>query len=79
MDINKLGAHLIAIMDGVAPLIGLSDEVEAARKVIDAVTGAYETVKDAFDPAQRANLEAGLSALADRVNDHAERTKDSLG
>lgn len=79
MDFAKLADDLLGIVKAAAPLVGLSEEVEAAERLISSATSAYETIKDALGSDDRAALESGLAALADRVNAHAERTKDSLG
>ena len=79
MDWNKLADELIGIVKAAAPLVGLSEEVAAAEALIAATRGAYDTIKDALDPAKQAEVEAGLDALAARVNDHADRTASSLG
>lgn len=79
MNWNKLADDLLGIVKAAAPLVGLSDEVEAAERLLESAKGAYSTIKDALDPVKAAEVEAGLDALADRVNAHAERTKSSLG
>lgn len=79
MDIAKLAGDLISIVKAAAPLVGLSEEVEAAESLVKSIKGAVDTVKGSLDPGQQVELEAGLDALADRVNAHAERTKGSLG
>jgi len=79
MDIAKLAGDLIGIVKAAAPLVGLSEEVEAAEALVKSIKGAVDTVKGSLDPGQQEELEAGLDALADRVNAHAERTKGSLG
>jgi len=79
MNWNKLADDLLGIVKATAPLVGLSDEVAAAEALLASAKGAYSTIKDALDPAKAAEIEAGLDALAERVNAHAERTKDSLG
>lgn len=79
MDFAKLADDLLGIVKAAAPLVGLSEEVAAAESLFNSVKGAVDTVKGALDPDKRAELEAGLDALAARVNAHAERTKDSLG
>lgn len=79
MDWNRLADELIGIVKAAAPLVGLSEEVAAAEALIAATRGAYDTIKDALDPAKAAEVEAGLDALAARVNAHADRTASSLG
>jgi len=79
MDFAKLAGDLLGIVKAAAPLVGLSEEVEAAERLLSSATSAYETIKDALGSDDRDALESGLKALADRVNAHAERTKDSLG
>lgn len=79
MDIAKLACDLIGIVKAAAPLVGLSEELEAAEALVKSIKGAVDTVKGSLDPGRQAELEAGLDALADRVNAHAERTKGSLG
>lgn len=79
MDFEKLAGDLLGIVKAAAPLLGLSDEVAAAEALVKSIKGAVDTVKGSLDPDARHELEAGLDALADRVNSHAERTKDSLG
>lgn len=79
MDFEKLAGDLLGIVKAAAPLVGLSEEVEAAEALVKSIKGAVDTVKGSLDPDQRHELEAGLDALADRVNSHADRTKDSLG
>ena len=79
MDFEKLAADLIGIVKAAAPLVGLSDEVEAAERLLASATSAYETIKGALGSDDQVTLEGGLAALAYRVNSHAERTKDSLG
>ena len=78
MDFAKLADDLLGIVKAAAPLVGLSEEVEAAERLLSSATSAYETIKDALGSDDRDALESGLNALADRVNAHAERTKDSL-
>lgn len=79
MDFAKLAGDLLGIVKAAAPLVGLSEEVEAAERLLSSATSAYETIKEALGSDDRDALESGLTALADRVNSHAERTKDSLG
>ena len=79
MDIAKLAGDLIGIVKAAAPLVGLSEEFEAAEALVKSIKGAVDTVKGSLDPGQQAELDAGLDALAERVNAHAERTKGSLG
>lgn len=79
MDFEKLADDLLGIVKAAAPLVGLSDEVAAAERLLASATSAYETIKGALGSDDQAALEGGLAALADRVNSHAERTKDSLG
>ena len=79
MDFAKLADDLLGIVKAAAPLVGLSEEVEAAERLLSSATSAYETIKDALGSDDRDALESGLAVLADRVNSHAERTKDSLG
>ena len=79
MDFAKLAGDLLGIVKAAAPLVGLSEEVEAAERLLASATSAYETIKGALATDDRDALESGLAALADRVNSHAERTKDSLG
>ena len=79
MDFEKLAGDLLGIVKAAAPLVGLSEEVAAAEALVKSIKGAVDTVKGSLDPDARHELEAGLDALADRVNSHAERTKDSLG
>lgn len=79
MDFAKLADDLLGIVKAAAPLVGLSEEVAAAEALVNSIKGAVDTVKGSLDPDKRDELDAGLDALADRVNDHAERTKDSLG
>lgn len=79
MDFAKLAGDLLGIVKAAAPLVGLSEEVEAAERLLQSATSAYETIKDALGSDDRDALESGLAALADRVNSHAERTKASLG
>lgn len=79
MDFEKLAGDLIGIVKAAAPLVGLSDEVSAAEALVKSIKGAVDTVKGSLDPDQRHELEAGLDALSERVNAHAERTKSSLG
>lgn len=79
MDFEKLADDLLGIVKAAAPLVGLSEEVEAAERLLASATSAYETIKGALGSDDQAALEGGLAALADRVNSHAERTKDSLG
>ena len=79
MDFTKLAVDLIGIVKAAAPLVGLKDEVAAAEALVKSIKGAVDTVKGSLDPDARHELEAGLDALAERVNAHADRTKDSLG
>lgn len=79
MDIAKLAGDLIGIVKAAAPLVGLAEEVEAAEALVKSIKGAVDTVKGSLDPDHQAELEAGLDALAERVNAHADRTKGSLG
>lgn len=79
MDFEKLADDLLGIVKAAAPLVGLSDEVAAAEALVKSIKGAVDTVKGSLDPDQRHELEAGLDALAGRVNAHADRTKASLG
>ena len=79
MDFAKLADDLLGIVKAAAPLAGLSEEVETAERLLSSATSAYETIKDALGSDDREALESGLAALADRVNSHADRTKDSLG
>lgn len=79
MDFEKLADDLLGIVKAAAPLVGLSDEVAAAEELFTSIKGAVDTVKGSLDPDKRDELEAGLDALALRVNAHAERTKNALG
>lgn len=79
MDFEKLADDLLGIVKAAAPLVGLSDEVAAAETLVKSIKGAVDTVKGSIDPDKRHELEAGLDALALRVNAHADRTKGSLG
>lgn len=79
MDLYKLAGDLIGIVKAAAPLVGLGEEVEAAETLLKSAKGAFETIKDAIDPDQRHELEAGLDALAAKVNAHADLTASSLG
>lgn len=79
MDFAKLADDLLGIVKAAAPLVGLSEEVEAAERLLSSATSAYETIKVALDPAKAAEVEAGFDAFAAAVNQHAERTKASLG
>lgn len=79
MNWNKLADDLIGIVKAAAPLVGLSEEVEAAERLLESAKGAYSTIKDALDPSKAAEVEAGLDGLADRVNAHAEAVKAKLG
>lgn len=79
MDIEKLAGDLIGIVKAAAPLVGLSEEVAAAEALVKSIKGAVDTVKGSLDPDQRHELEAGLDALAAKVNAHADRTANSLG
>lgn len=79
MDFGKLAGDLLGIVKAAAPLVGLGEEVAAAESLLASVKSAVDTIKGSLDPDQRDELEAGLDALAIRVNAHAERTKNSLG
>ena len=79
MDWNKLADELLGIVKATAPLVGLAEEVAAAETLLNHAKGAYDTIKDALDPSKAAEVEAGLDALAARVNAHADRTASSLG
>lgn len=79
MDIKKLAGDLLGIVKAAAPLVGLSEEVAAAEAILNSAKSAYDNIKGALDPGQQAEIEAGLDALAERVNAHATATKGSLG
>lgn len=79
MDFAKLADDLLGIVKAAAPLVGLSEEVAAAESIVKSAKGAYETIKDALDPAKQAEVESGFEAFAQRVNAHADRTAASLG
>lgn len=79
MDFTKLAGDLLGIVKAAAPLVGLGEEVAAAEALVKSIKGAVDTVKGSLDPDHLHELEAGLDALADRVNAHADRTKNSLG
>lgn len=79
MDFTKLAGDLLGIVKAAAPLVGLGEEVAAAEALVKSIKGTVDTVKGSLDPDQLHELEAGLDALADRVNAHADRTKNSLG
>lgn len=79
MDIAKLAGDLIGIVKAAAPLVGLSEEVAAAEALVKSIKGAVDTVKGSLDPDHQAELEAGLDALAERVNAHATATMNRLG
>ena len=58
MDFEKLAADLIGIVKAAAPLVGLSDEVEAAERLLASATSAYETIKGALGSDDQVTLEA---------------------
>jgi len=79
MDFSKLAADLLGIVKAAAPLVGLGEEVAAAERLLASATSAYETIKGTLGSEDQAAMQEALDVLAARVNDHADRTAESLG
>ena len=78
MDMKKLAKDLLSIVDAAAPLVGLSEEVEAGKNLVATVKNVIESTKASFDSDDQLALQNSLDALAARVNAHADRTIASL-
>ena len=60
MDFARLADDLLGIVKAAAPLVGLSEEVETAERLLSSARGAYETIKDALGSDDRAALEGAI-------------------
>lgn len=78
MDMKKLAKDLLSIAEAAAPLVGLSEEVEAGRNLVATVKNVIESNKVAFASDDQAALQLSLDALVAKVNAHADRTIDRL-
>ena len=78
MDIKALAKNLLNIAEKAAPLVGLGEEVEAGKALIEAVRDTIAGVKEDFDNEDQAALQSSLDALVERVNAHANSTIDRL-
>lgn len=79
MDWKALAEQTLDVVKAVAPLVGMSEEVEAAEKMVDAVKKLAGTVASVLPADNQAELQQGLDEMMADLNAHAERTKASLG
>ena len=78
MDMKKLAKDLLSIVDAAAPLVGLSEEVEAGKNLVATVKNVIESTKASLDSDDQLALQNSLDALVPRVDAHADRTIASL-
>lgn len=78
MDLKKLAKDLASIAEAAAPLVGLSEELDAGKNLVATVKNVIESNKAAFASDDQVALQQSLDTLMARVNDHANRTIDRL-
>mgnify|MGYP006971166144 CR=1 FL=1 len=78
MDIKALAQNLLNIVEKAAPLVGLGDELDAGKALVEAVKDTIEGVKADFASDDQEALQASLAELVARVNAHADSTISKL-
>jgi hypothetical protein len=78
MEYKKLAGDLIGMITAAAPLVGLGEEVEAAKALIRHGKDAAARLKPLLGSDDAAALDTALDAAFARMNAHADRTADSL-
>lgn len=78
IDWKLIAKNLIAVADAAAPMVGLGDEMAAARRLIASMNDLVVTARDALDSEDHAALDAALDRLADAVNARADAVQERL-
>lgn len=78
MNITKIIADILDVAEKAAPLVGLGEELEAGKALVEAIGRLVDGVKDEAGPATQDALQARLDVLAERVNKHADDTATGL-
>lgn len=80
MDINieKLAENALGIVKAVAPLVGMSEEVEAVETIIRQVEGLVDTIGPVLKSDDQAALQAGLAAIRADAKAKVKRATDRL-
>lgn len=78
MDFEKLAQNALGIIKAAAPLIGMSEEVEAIEAIVREVEGLVDTISPVLKSDDQAALQAGLVAIRADAKAKVKRATDRL-
>lgn len=78
IDLKQLTRDLVKVAEAAAPLVGLSEELAAAKALIGSIEDLVTNARDALDSEDHAALAAALDKLADAVNARADAVQERL-
>lgn len=78
MDFEKLAQNALGIIKAAAPLIGMSEEVEAIEAIVLEVEGLVDTISPVLKSDDQAALQAGLVAIRADAKAKVKRATDRL-
>lgn len=78
MDFEKLAQNALGIIKAAAPLIGMSEEVEAIEAIVREVEGLVDTISPVLNSDDQAALQAGLVAIRADAKAKVKRATDRL-
>ena len=78
MDFEKLAQNALGIIKAAAPLIGMSEEVEAIEAIVREVEGLVDTITPVLKSDDQAALQAGLATIRADAKAKVKRATDRL-
>lgn len=78
MDFEKLAQNALGIVKTLAPLVGMTEEVEALENIISEVEGLVDTIGPVLKSDDQAALQAGLLAIRADAKAKVKRATDRL-
>lgn len=78
MDFEKLAQNALGIVKTLAPLIGMSEEVEAIEAIVREVEGLVDTISPVLKSDDQAALQAALVTIRADAKAKVRRATDRL-
>lgn len=78
MDFEKLAQNALGIIKAAAPLIGMSEEVEAIEAIVREVEGLVDTISPVLKSDDQAALQAALVTIRADAKAKVKRATDRL-
>lgn len=78
MDFEKLGEKALGIVKALAPLVGMTEEVEALENIIREVEGLVDTIGPVLKSDDQEALNAGLADIRADAKAKIKRATDRL-